>query len=268
MVGVTETIAAARSRRPFTILGILIGLLVLGSFIFVANNAGSGTTILSTPGSVKVVVAKNPIRARTAIQASDLQETTLAAMPVRGFGHISDLALDSRSPKYALIDIPAGQPLVANAIASFQSDASTAAPPYLDIPQGYIALTIPTSEQQGVAGYIQAGDFIGVLATLDQSGQTISKTIFTNIKVLELGAATYDQGGRLLPRTSTSGASLTVLLTQCDAEYLSWFLARASLRYVLESHADYRTTIPASTCPIDQTKGVTSADIAARFGIK
>ena len=60
-----------------------------------------------------------------------------------------------------------------------------------------------------------------------------------------------------------------VLMTQCDAEYLNWFLARAALRYTLESSKDYPTgAVKPSDCTVDQAKGVTSADIATRFGIK
>src|SRR5439155_18938690 len=47
--------------------------------------------------------------------------------------------------------------------------------------------------------------------------------------------------------TSSSGptsgvtSSLTVELTQCDAEFLTWFLANTTVRYTLLSFKDYST---------------------------
>src|SRR5260370_41139291 len=58
---------------------------------------------------------------------------------------------------------------------------------FLPIPSGYVGLTIPTSEQQGVADYIQPDDYISVIATVSSSRATASKTIFTNLHVIKVG---------------------------------------------------------------------------------
>src|SRR5205807_7111757 len=39
------------------------------------------------------------------------------------------------------------------------------APAYLPLAKGYVAMTIPTGEQQGVAGHISVGDYITVIAS-------------------------------------------------------------------------------------------------------
>ena len=39
---------------------------------------------------------------------------------------------------------------------------------------------MPTSEQQGVADYIQPDDYISVIATVDANGKVASMTVFTN----------------------------------------------------------------------------------------
>jgi len=272
LVNVRETIAAAGQRRPFTILGVMIALLTLASFVFVASGAGNNAVPAQVQaGLLPVVVAKTSIKARSPITAADLEVKRLAAQPVGGFSKISDVGIGSA--KFALIDIPAGQPLVSNGIASVPADPAATAQPFINIPSGYIATTIPTSEQQGVAGSIRSGDYIGIVAVLDLSGQTIAKTVFTNVRVLQTGVGSTDIASQLGPlsnKASTSGAqTLTVLMTQCDAEYLNWFLARAALRYTLESAKDYPTgAVKPSNCTVDEAKGVTSADIAARFGIK
>ena len=273
MVNVQETLAAARNRRPFTILGVMIALLTLASFIFVASRAGDSTQSAATPaGTVAVVVARNAIHARQAISAGDLEVKNLAAAPVGSYSKLADIGLGAGKSKFALIDIPAGQPVVANGLGTTPGDSAAAQQAFIDIAPGYVAFTIPTSEQQGVAGSIKSGDYIGIVATLDLSGQTISKTVFANVLVLQTGVGTADvlQVGPITGKSSNASAqSLTVMMTECDVEYLSWFLARAALRYVLLSSKDYPTgAVKASTCTVDQAKGVTPADIASRFGIK
>ena len=269
MVGVQETIRAARQRRPFTILGIMIALLTLASFVFVATRVGEPGAVTVLGSTVPVVVAKNAIHARELLSADDLVVRQLPLLPVGGFADVKSVGVGAETPRYALIDVPAGQPLVANALAKSQGEVGGVPPPFLNIAPGYVAMTIPTGEQQGVAGYIQAGDYIGIIAVLDVGSQTVAKTVFTQVHVLQLGAATFDAAGKPIAKASTgASSSLTIVVTECDAEYLNWFLARASLRYVLESHADYATVQKPSACTIDQAKGVTTADIATRFGIK
>ena len=68
-----------------------------------------------------------------------------------------------------------------------------------------------------------------------------------------------------------SQSSLTIVLNQCDAEYLTWFLAKTNLRYTLEMFSDYNKGTAnnpqqAAACAIDQAQGVTNADVAKRFG--
>ena len=95
--------------------------------------------------------------------------------------------------------VPLGTPRPNQALGS-QSE-------YLPIPKGYVALTIPTSEQQGVADYIQPGDYISVIATVSSAGKVAAKTIFTQLHVIKVGM----QG----TTGSSSATSLTVVVTQC-----------------------------------------------------
>jgi len=47
-------------------------------------------------------------------------------------------------------------------------------------------------------------------------------------------------------------SSLTVVLSLCDAQYMSWLLVNASLKYVLMSYHDYTpttATTPGPACP-------------------
>lgn len=159
-----------------------------------------------------------------------------------------------------LVTIPAGQAITSNDVAKANQDFGPQAA-YLTIPSGYVALTIPTSEEQGVAGYIQPDDYISVIATVAYAGKVASKTIFTNLHVIKVGSSGSS--------STTSGASsLTVVVTQCQAEIITWFLTYASLKYSLESYHDYLRDpqAPDPTCPsITSAKGVTLQFIQSNY---
>jgi hypothetical protein len=64
---------------------------------------------------------------------------------------------------------------------------------------------------------------------------------------------------------------LTIELTQCDAEFFTWFLNNTQLRYTLESVNDYQSTPPTGpdtqNCPngFDSAKGVSQTQVEARY---
>jgi Flp pilus assembly protein CpaB len=255
-----RTFSAITSRRPFTILGLLLAILVIVAFVLVALNASvSGTSLEQT-----AVVATRDLQPRVPITA-DALATQKVPIPATGqgpngtypsvyFNRASDVV-----GMVPLVAIGRGQAITSNEVAK----ANQAAGPqseYLPIPHGYVALTVPTSEQQGVADYIQAGDYISVIATVSSAGKVASKTIFTQLHVIKIGT-----------QTSTSGASatsLTVVVTQCQAEVITWFLTYAALKYTLESYHDYSPgeQAPDPKCPsVGDAQGVTLKTIQANF---
>jgi len=78
-----------------------------------------------------------------------------------------------------------------------------------------VAVAIPTSEQAGVAGYVQVGDRISILASVNtqlfSGGSAVSsvRTVFRDLLVLRVGPVATAQGGPV-------STSLTVLMTACD----------------------------------------------------
>jgi hypothetical protein len=70
------------------------------------------------------------------------------------------------------------------------------------------------------------------------------------------------------PGTGASPSSLTVVVTECQAEVITWFLTYASLKYTLESYQDYLqgTPSPDPNCrDAGQSKGVTLPQIQALY---
>src|SRR5260370_33638601 len=84
--------------------------------------------------------------------------------------------------------------------------------------------------------------------------KVVSKTVFTNIHIIGLGPAVANvpPAGGAAPaggaQGTTSGitSSLTIEVTQCDAEGLTWFLQNMTVRYTLEAFNDYLNQ-PATT---------------------
>jgi Flp pilus assembly protein CpaB len=248
-----RTFSAITSRRPFTLLGILLALLVIVAFVLVALNASAGN---ASPQQT-VVVATRDLQPRIPIGAGDLATRTLnvpSNYPKVYFSSVNEV-----SGMVPLVTIASGQLVASNEVAK-PNQALGAQSEYLAIPRGYVALTIPTSEQQGVADYIQPGDYISVIATVSSNGKVADKTIFTQLHVIKVGSASTTG--------NTNASSLTVVVTQCEAEVITWFLTYASLKYTLESYQDYApgASNPDPKCPsVNDARGVTLPVIQANY---
>ena len=211
---------------------------------------------------MSVVVATRTLSPRIPIDQSGLE---MKSIPTGGipsellYHKVSDV-----TGLVPLVPIEAGQAITTNVVAKPGTTLGSQAA-YLQIPSGYVAYTLPTSEQQGVGGYIQPDDYIAVIATVDVGKQIASDTVFTNLHVIRVGTPASDQGQASSQQIATS---LTVVVTECQAEYLTWFLSYASLKYTLESYHDYT---PGSNAPdpkcasVNAATGVTLEDVVKAY---
>jgi len=257
---VAADIGRSRRGRTYIVVGTVLAVVAF------ATAAGVASIPLLFPAGAtgtKVVVAKVAIAARTKIQASDLMTTVITPVPPQSFSDVNSVA-----GKGARVDIPAGAPVTANLIAQSPDLLSSSDTIYLPIPSGFVAVTIPTSEEVGVGGYVQLGDRITVLATVNTSifginpGSPVVRTVFRNLDVIRVGPASTASGA------SQITSSLTVLMTACDSEYMFWFLNNAVLKYTLESFKDYEPTPnqPDPTCPnIAAAGGVGPREVDAKW---
>lgn len=254
-----------RSGAPYTILGLVLAVVGFGAVLLFANLGGghSGGPAASGP-QVDVVVAAKDVAIRTPLTAADLkvQKFAQADVPPGSFTKV-----DEAKNQVAAIDIKSGQPVTSNMVVKSPDLVTGPQSSYLPIPSGFVAVTIPTGEQQGVAGYIQTGDYISIVAFVSAANGQNVRTLFTNVHVLKVGPSSGDP---TQPNSKTGGvsSSLTVVVTQCQAEYLNWFIANATIKYTLESYKDYKpqdTSIDA-TCPsVSSAGGVTKANVAQRW---
>ncbi len=279
--------APARPRpgggRFLIIIGLLLAILA-GAGVFLLGNFGGGGGAIGGGPNETVVVAAQSIPIRHQMTDSDLTTTKISGTLQNTYtkpGDVKGLISEIQISKGALITsdmlardaglIPAGS-----------------APAYLPLASGYVAMTIPTGEQQGVAGHITLGDYITVIASASltvfsttgaQAGpaKVVSKTVFTNVHIIGLGPASANvqpagsagAAGGAQGATTGVTSSLTIELTQCDAEFFTWFLGNTTVRYTLESFNDYLKQPPSApdpTCPtVGTAQGVTNKEVEARY---
>ena len=232
----------------------MLALIVIAAFVLVALNASNQG---GTPSQV-VVVATKDLQARVPIGADALSTKPIpipGSYPKVYFQQVRDVL-----GMVPLVAIPAGKAITSNEVAK-PGLTSGSQSEYLPIPTGYVAFPIPTSELAGVANNIQPDDYISVIVTVSLAGKVADKTIFTNLHVIRVGTPATTQG-------QSSASSLTVVVTQCQAEVLNWFMTYAALKYTLESYHDYQPgeQAPDPACPtVSAAKGVTLQAIQSAY---
>jgi len=259
--------AKPKSGRPYTLLGLVLAVLGFGMVILFTTLTG-GKSPSGAPAAAQspVLVAARDISIRTPLAADDIKVVKFAPADVPP-GALTKP--DDIKGMVAGVSILKGQPLTSNLLVKSGDTIVGPQPAYLPIPSGWVAVTIPTGEQQGVGGYFGAGDYISIVATVGGKSGSNVRTLFTNVHVLRIGPAlTTDTGQAQAPKAGGITSSLTIVVTQCQAEYLNWFFSNASIKYTLESYKDYKPqdTAVDATCPtVTAAKGVTKDDINARW---
>ena len=271
----------------FIIVGLILALAAGAGVFFIGSLLGGGGGGLGSSANITVVIAKQAIPLRHSITADDLdtQLVSGAFAKINTFSNKSDLV-----NLIAEIQITKGSVITSDMLArDIGQVPAGSAPAYLPLASGYVAMAIPTGEQQGVAGHITLGDYITVIASATvtvfspgavQSGppKVVSKTVFTNVRVIGLGPATANVqpaaggGASVGSAQGASGgvtSSLTIEVTQCDAEYLTWFLGNTTIKYTVESFQDYLKTppsVPDPTCPkVRAAQGVSQTQVNHRY---
>jgi Flp pilus assembly protein CpaB len=244
----TPSRPSARVRTPLFLLGVGMALLAfIGMFAFGIVFANRGLT----GGQVPVVVAAADIQARQSITPSmlSLGQVSASSLQPHAFTRLQDV-----SGYAAVVPIFKGQAITSNVVAANPDQILSGSNAFLPIPTGYVAMTLASGELQGVAGYIAPGDYINIIATVNTSvfspvnPHMATKTVFTNLHVIRVGpASATPKEGQAIGVAS----SITVVLTECDAQYLDWLVANVTLKYVLLSEKDYDTKSgsPDPACP-------------------
>jgi pilus assembly protein CpaB len=202
----------------------------------------------------QVVVAARDLGARTTLKKEDVRLATYVTSDAPPFAYSQTADVVG---KVVVVDLRRGQPLVANLLGT-STDVAGSQQAFLPLPKGYVAATVPTGELVGVAGYIEPGDYINVIAVVPSRNGGFSnvRTIYSGIHVIRTGEVAAAGAGQ--------PTSLTLAMSECQAEFINWFVANASLKYSLLSSTDYAAASqagPDTSCPADGSTGVTETDI-------
>jgi Flp pilus assembly protein CpaB len=264
-IGQSQVRPATTIRTPLFIVGVALALLAFVAMFAVGIVFERGS---QGAGQVRVVLATQDIQAR---QPITLDLVTMGSVASSSLPPKSLVRLGDVTSLFAVVPIYKGEVITANVVAS-NADQITGQDAFLPIPEGYVALTIPAGEQQAVAGFIAQGDFINVSARADlnlfspnRKGSDV-RQVFANVYVLRVGpqSAVPRQG-----QAQGVASSLTILMTQCDADYMIWLVSNTTLTYTLLSSTDYlKTTLkPDPSCPATTlAPNVTAAAVDARWG--
>jgi len=124
--------------------------------------------------------------------------------------------------------------------------------PYLDIPAGQVAISIPGGgELQQIGGYIQPDDRVDILWS---PGGDAWQVAFQNLKISHVGGVGAAQ-------TQGVSSSFIVYVSVDDAEALSVLFANGSFKFVLRSQADAEKTDTVNS------GGTTLPQVKSRFHV-
>lgn len=242
--------------------GVLAGVALIGVVGLVALMPKGGGGPVIGPGT-PVVVAAHDITARQVLDTSDLTVVSMSSPPPDTYSKVADVKGLVAGTSYAK-----GQPLLSNQLLKDPSAVTDITAAYLPLPQGFVAFAIPNGDVQGVADYIQPGDYITVMVTVPNGRYTQVRTVMTNLHVLRVGTnaadATAATDKSAQKPTYTPGGLITVVVTQCQAEVLQWLMANTTMKYTLPSYKDYQPSDGKAdpACPNPQAAhGVTVNDI-------
>jgi Flp pilus assembly protein CpaB len=268
MAAITQSRPASPNgiRTPLFILGVALAMLAfLVMFAFGIVYVGRS----QTSGQSTVLVSTRDIDAREPITPDMVKVDKWPSSAVVRGTYTTVAAVNGLA---AVVAIPKGQPISPNLVGNPDGLVGAAQSSYLPIPDGYVAMTMPTGEQQGVAGYIAQGDYIDVIATVNTSQfsrdnpRSVAKTVFNNLHVIRVGPQS------VVPRQGQAqglSSSITVVMTLCDAQYMDWLLSNATLKYTLLAYTNYSkaTPTPDPGCPSTSSPAMIGpAQVDARWG--
>ncbi len=278
-------------RRRGNQLWVAVGLIVavaafaLAYFLSRAAPPVQTTTPVPTSGAV-VVVARVAIAQGTLVTPALLEETRIkGALPSNAFvscqqmlGQSCASTFQSASPTpsaastlttaaqganyYAVVSISPNTVMTTDLVATNRT-FQPASFGSLSIPPGEVAIAVPITGQQAIAGYLQPGDYVDMIVAGKKPSNTTAFA-YQDLEVLRIGAPVIQAAAAKGSTTTTaaapstaSGGEAVLAVTRAQALGITE-LEQNNLIYTLalRSTADYNTGyIPSTLTPADQATG-------------
>ena len=187
-----------------------------------------------TGNFVKVVVTKTDLSPGTQLKAEDLTLAQIEAdkAPAASFNTVEQVA--GRVSEAMMVK---NQPVVEAMLAPQGSGSGLQAL----VPLGQRAITVEVNEFSGVAGLLQPGCRVDIIATINEgnNGGQVAKTIVQNVKVTAVGQRTTATPADVPQQNPNEMVkSVTVLATLADAEAIELACSTGRPRLVLRGGRD------------------------------
>ena len=229
--------------------GVVLALVGLAAVIFIVQSNSA------PPRNVKVLVAAQNLDTGVVFTQPSVQVVLYAK------DQVPDTALSSFNDvngQYTASAVTKGTPITKSMVVPTLAAPITPVTQYLKIPTGQVAIAIPSGgDLQNVAGFIQSGDHIDIIATglPGQKPGTVTFA-FTDLKI-ELTAGSTAGASSQSGARSPSGASWVVYLDPQKAEELIYLFNNGQYKFALRSRVDF--TKPEGDVPPVGTQEFNSA---------
>jgi pilus assembly protein CpaB len=189
--------------------------------------------------ATQIVVAAMPLTLGTRLDPHDLRLVPWPGNePVPGmFTRMQDVV-----GRALITGVVQNEPILESKLAPREAGAGLPA----TIPEGMRAVSVAVNQVIGVSGFVQAGTMVDVIAVGSPGGggggETLSKTVLENIKVLAAGEqVTQDAQGK--PHTVPV---VTLLVSPEDADKLTLASTQARIQLALRNTIDTKIVNPPS----------------------
>jgi len=250
------------------VFGLLAVFIAQGWLNNQANMRAKNVEPPKALASQTVVVAKQPLRFGTELNASMLQEVPWPsdALPAGAFGKIQDILSGGR--RVVLAAIEANEPVLALKITGAGQRATLSAL----VKPGMKAVTIRVNDVEGVGGFVLPGDHVDIVLTRTiEKGSATTEVVLQNTKVLAVDQSADDRANK-----AAVAKSVTLEVDTVDAQKLWLASSVGSLSLLLRNAgetAEVRTrkiTLQdlGTNEPTHTDKGATTTVVVTRASAK
>lgn len=229
-------------------LALAVGLLVS----FTVYNKLRAMTGANNQQLVQVVVAANDVQIGSKLTDHDVR---LAAFPQTSIPPGAFTRISQVRDRGVILPISRGDFVLPDKLA----DANAGAGLPSMIPQGMRAVSVRVNDVVSVAGFVQPGTRVDVLATgIHGGGESQTTTVLENVAVIAVGRSLLD---RVTGDTQNNGV-ITLLVSPDDAQKLTLASQEGRIQLALRNPLDTRKESIGPTRTSSLIPGQTSAPIA------
>jgi pilus assembly protein CpaB len=213
-------------KRIWMITGILALLTTAMVYVYLKQVEAASEENKVEMSEVVVALTAIPAHVKVTEEMVEIKEIPAEAVHADTYATIEDVVGGTTTT-----ELIAGEQILAERIVATDEEAELA----YRIPENMRAITVATSEVDGVGGYVMAGDKLDILVSYTlQDGKQVVYTQLQSIEVLERGpnAGTADSSGSGVP------TSLTLLVTPAQAEVIAYANLNGTFYFTLRNPVD------------------------------